>query len=314
MPEALSDPFLVIALIFVCAAIAAHQVQAGVARALRDRGRARRRLAELGEGRDVEPRPGLRRAPGTRIAFKASLDRLVLQSGTRARPTTLLAATLALGLALAVVLPLPGPILRVGTGLLVGTLVVVLALRVRRARRLARFGEQLPEVIDVVVRSLRAGHPLPVSLALVAREMPEPAGPEFAWVVDEVQYGRSVGEALEGLRERIGDPELGFLVAAVSIAHQTGGNLGEILGRLARTLRDRARLKRRVRALSAEGRFSGYALSALPIILFIVINLVSARYYEEFWESPNASAILGVALVLLVVGNAVIYRLVNFEV
>jgi hypothetical protein len=120
-------------------------------------------------------------------------------------------------------------------------------LRLRAARRRERFGEQLPDVLDIVVRSLRAGHPLAVSLSLVAREMPAPAGPEFALVVDEVNYGRSITEALENLHARVGYPDLQFFVASTAIAHQTGGNLGEILSRLAALLRQRFRLKRRVR-------------------------------------------------------------------
>ena len=164
------------------------------------------------------------------------------------------------------------------------------------------------------MRSLRAGHPLSVSLNLVAREMPAPAGPEFALVVDEVNYGRSLSEALDNLSERVGYPELRFFVAATAIAHQTGGNLGEILSRLSRMLRDRFRLSRRVRALSAEGRFSGYALSVLPVALFGIINLVSASYYAEFWKSAAATPVLATSIGLLLVGNVVIYRLVNFKV
>ena len=184
----------------------------------------------------------------------------------------------------------------------------------KRARRIASFGEQLPEVLDVITRSLRAGHPLPVSMALVAREMPEPAKNEFALVVDEVNYGRSFTEALENLYQRVGYPELRFVVAAVSIGHQTGGNLGEILARLSRMLRDRFRLTRKVRALSAEGRFSGYALSILPIGLFALINILSPAYYAEFWKSPSSGTVLAISLVLLLIGNAVILRLVNLKV
>jgi tight adherence protein B len=187
-------------------------------------------------------------------------------------------------------------------------------LRLRAARRRERFGEQLPDVLDIVVRSLRAGHPLAVSLSLVAREMPAPAGPEFALVVDEVNYGRSITEALENLHARVGYPDLQFFVASTAIAHQTGGNLGEILSRLAALLRQRFRLKRRVRALSAEGRFSGLALSILPVGLFLLINLLSASYYAEFWTSPSAPTVVTGCLVLLAVGNLLIVRLVNFRV
>lgn len=213
------------------------------------------------------------------------------------------------------VLPAPAnALLRFVVAMMGAGLGLTLWLRWKRARRIGLFGEQLPEVLDVIVRSLRAGHPLTVSLSLVAREMPEPAGPEFALVIDEVNYGRSITEALENLYQRVGYPELKFFVASTSIAHQTGGNLGEILSRLSRMLRERFRLMRRVRALSAEGRFSGYALSVLPVALFGLINVVSPNYYTEFWRSPVASTVLAISLCLLAIGNLIILRLVNLKV
>jgi len=312
----MSEPWLAYLLIVVFVAIAVQQLQAAFSGGARDRKRAAKRLSELGGPVTATERDSLRRrASGRgRSALLARLDRLVLQSGTRASPARLGGAVGAVALIALILLPLPGLPLRLVASVGTGVLLVGLWLRLKRARRLRRFGEQLPEVIDVIVRSLRAGHPLPVSLALVAREMPEPAGPEFALVVDEVNYGRSLSEALENLYQRVGYPELAFFVASTSIASQTGGNLGEILSRLSKMLRERFRLTRRVRALTAEGRFSGYALSALPIILFGLINLVSASYYAEFWQSPSANTVLGAAIGLLLVGNLVIIRLVNFRV
>ena len=313
----MSEPWLAYLLIVVFVAIAVQQLQAAFSGGARDRTRAAKRLSDLGgptaAAADLD---SLRRRASGRgqSALVARLNRLVLQSGTRASPARLGAAIGVIALLALILLPLPGLPLRLLASMGTGVLLVGLWLRLKRARRLRRFGEQLPEVIDVIVRSLRAGHPLPVSLALVARETPEPAGPEFALVVDEVNYGRSLSEALENLYQRVGYPELAFFVASTSIASQTGGNLGEILSRLSKMLRERFRLTRRVRALTAEGRFSGYALSALPIILFGLINLVSASYYAEFWQSPSANTVLGAAIGLLLVGNLVIIRLVNFRV
>lgn len=310
----MSEPWPIYLLIFACAAVAAQQLQAGLSGSLNNRRRQRRRLAELGATAAAADLDILRRKVAGRSILRARFHRLILQSGTGATPAGLAGAALGLGLLSAIALPVPGLGLRLLTGSVAGALLVLLYLRIKRSRRLARFGEQLPEVIDVVVRSLRAGHPLPVSLALVAREMPEPAGPEFALVVDEMNYGRSVAESLENLHQRIGHPELAFVVASISIAHQTGGNLGEILSRLSRMMRERFRLSRRVRALTAEGRFSGYALSVMPVALFGAIHLVSAAYYAEFWQSPVSGTITGIAVGLLVVGNLVIYRLVNFRI
>ncbi len=309
----MNEPWLIYLVIFVCAALAAQQLQVGLAGLLGGQKRQRRRLIDLTAPPAAAPET-LRRRATRRSAFVIWWDRLRRQSGTQASTGALAGWGGGLCLLLLLFLPLPGLGARLAASVLVAALLVVQYLRFKRARRMARFGEQLPEVLDLIVRSLRAGHPLPVSLSLVAREAPEPAGPEFALVVDEMNYGRSIGEALDGLHHRVGHPELAFIVAAVSIANQTGGNLGEILARLSRMLRERFRLARRVRALTAEGRFSGYALSVLPVALFGLTNLVSATYYAEFWTNPVSTKVMGAAIGLLLVGNLIIYRLVNFKV
>ncbi|MFK5600311.1 type II secretion system F family protein [Methylobacterium sp. HMF5984] len=302
--------------VFAGVAFAVQQGQIAASTLLQGRSATRRRLDALaGDTMPDEPAALRRRASrlGTSAPARA-LARLFLQSGTAMTPAGLGSLVAGLAVVLFVALPLPSAPLRLLAALIAASSLVLAWLRVKRARRIASFGEQLPEVLDVITRSLRAGHPLPVSMALVAREMPEPAKSEFALVVDEVNYGRSFTEALENLYQRVGYPELRFVVAAVSIGHQTGGNLGEILARLSRMLRDRFRLSRKVRALSAEGRFSGYALSILPVGLFALINILSPAYYAEFWKSPSSSTVLAISLVLLLIGNAVILRLVNLKV
>lgn len=313
----MTEPWLIIPLVFVLVFLAAQQLQAGMSGLVQGRKRRLRRLDGLDRPAATPAGESLRRRT-SRLGSSPvtlALNRLILQSGTGLSPAALGLAWVGLALVWFLLLGILGNAsLRLAAAMAGSGASVLLWLRLKRNRRMARFGEQLPEVIDVIVRSLRAGHPLPVSLSLVAREMPEPAGPEFALVVDEVSYGRSLTEALENLHLRVGYPELRFLVASVSIAQQTGGNLGEVLSRLARMLRDRFRLFRRVRALSAEGRFSGLALSVLPVALFALINLVSPAYYAEFWRSPASTGVLAVSLGLLAVGNLLIFRLVNLKV
>lgn len=312
----MTEPWMAYLAVFVLVTVAAYQGQAGLSTYLGQRRRTADRMRGLAGGeaatQAIELRRSLRGGNGPMARW---LARLVVQSGTTRSPATLCTTAVALGFALFMVLPGAAHwSLRLLLGLSLGGLAVVVFLRLMRRRRIARFGESLPEILDIITRSLRAGHPLPVSLALVARETMAPAGPEFALLVDEISYGRSVPEALERLYQRVGYPELRFVVAAVSIGQQTGGNLGEILSRLSRTLRERQRLVRKVRALSAEGRFSGIALSALPVALFALINLVSPAYYAEFWASPVAGQILAVSMALMVAGNVVILRLVNLKV
>jgi len=312
----MSDQWLISLAIFVLVAVAVHQGQAGLATYLGQKRRTADRLRTLAGEEAGTPAIELRRRlRGGSSPVSRWLARLVVQSGTTRSPAALCA--MAVGLGLVLFLVLPGAAhwsYRLLLALILGGFAVVASLRLLRRRRIARFGDSLPEILDIITRSLRAGHPLPVSLALVARETTAPAGPEFALLVDEISYGRSVPEALEHLYQRVGYRELRFVVAAVSIGQQTGGNLGEILARLSRTLRERQRLVRKVRALSAEGRFSGIALSILPVALFALINLVSPAYYAEFWASPSSGKILALSLALMVVGNVVILRLVNLKV
>ena len=132
-----------------------------------------------------------------------------------------------------------------------------------RNRRKAAFSTQLPDALDVVVRSLRSGHPVPTALTLVGREMPDPIGTEFGLTTDELTYGIDLPRALQNLSARVGVPDMSLLVTAVSLQSSAGGNLGEVLENLSRILRDRFQLKRKVRSLSAEGRFSAYGLTIL---------------------------------------------------
>ena len=314
----MSEPWIIYLLIFALVGGGVYLAQVGLRGQLKRERRTAKRFAALDQNQSELPQVDvLRKKASTNAigAFLADVQRLIVQAGSEMTPAALgrRAAIIWAALFLLTPLPLPAPVQFFVTGIATGLLVYAY-LSFRRGRRIARFAEQLPDVIDVIVRSLRVGHPLPVSLALVAREMPAPAGPEFSAVVDEINFGRSIIDALEMLEKRIGYNEVRFFVSSIAIAQQTGGNLAEILFRLAKMLRERFKLKRKIRALSAEGRFSGYALSSLPILLFGLINLVSASYYQEFWQSFAKMPVLLVAGGLLLVGNVLIYKMVNFKV
>jgi tight adherence protein B len=185
-------------------------------------------------------------------------------------------------------------------------------LRARR-RRIAKFSEQLPDALDVIVRGLRAGHPFRVSLALVAREMPDPVGTEFGIVADEIMFGLEQSVAVDNLAPRIGHSDLSFFSTAVNIQQQTGGNLGEILSRLSRMLRNRLKLRLKVRALSSEGRLSAIALSLTPFILFVVVTLLSPDYFFSIKDHPITIPAMTLGGLMLLIGNVLMYRMVNFK-
>ena len=159
-------------------------------------------------------------------------------------------------------------------------------LRFLRSRRQKAFGAQFPDALDMIVRSLRAGHPTPIALTMVAREMQDPIGSEFGIVVDEITYGADLETALRNLYFRIGQDDLPLFVTAVAIQGSTGGNLGEILENLSAVIRQRFKMRRKIRALAAEGRASALILSSLPIAMFLIIQIVSPDFYASVWDIP----------------------------
>jgi tight adherence protein B len=183
-----------------------------------------------------------------------------------------------------------------------------------RSKRIFVFGTQLPDAIDIIVRGVRVGLPFLTAVNLVAREMPDPVGTEFGMLADEITFGLDVRSALDNLYRRVGQDDLLFFTVSVSVQAQTGGNLGEILTRLSRLMRNREKMRLKIRALSAEGRATAYALSAFPFVLFIVINLISPTYYRAIWSNPIVEPAIYLGFFLLIVGNVIIYRMVNFKI
>jgi tight adherence protein B len=156
----------------------------------------------------------------------------------------------------------------------------------KASKRMALIEEQLPEAVELMVRSLRVGHPLSSAIQIVAKEVSDPLASEFGVIADESAFGRDVGEALKAMAERLDMQDLRFLAVAVTIQQQSGGNLAEILMGLARVIRARFRLFRRVNAITAEAKWSGKFLSAFPIVALIVINVNDPNYYDEVRDHP----------------------------
>ena len=189
----------------------------------------------------------------------------------------------------------------------------LLFLEMRRQKRMTECTEQLPDALDVVVRGVRVGYPLPTALNLVARELPDPIGAEFAITSDEISFGQDVRTAVENLYRRIGHEDLQFFVVAINVQNQTGGNLAEVLSRLSRLLRTRSKLRLKIRSLSAEGRISAVVLSVMPFILFGGISLISPSYFGEIRNDPLVMPALIYGAISLLIGNVLMYRMVHFK-
>jgi tight adherence protein B len=171
----------------------------------------------------------------------------------------------------------------------------------KASKRMGMIEEQLPDAIELMVRSLRVGHPFSNAISIVSKEIQDPLASEFGVIADESAYGRDVGEALKDMAERLDMQDLRFLAVAVTIQQQSGGNLAEILAGLAKVIRARFRLFRRVKAITAEAKWSGKFLSAFPIVALIVINVSDPNYYDEVRDHSlfiPACFVVGILLAL----------------
>jgi tight adherence protein B len=201
-----------------------------------------------------------------------------------------------------------------GAGLFCCTLLPLLVLKFKRGRRQKKFGAQFPDALDIIVRSLRAGHPVPIAITMVAREMADPIGSEFGTVADEITYGADLETGMRNLYFRIGQEDLPLFVTAVAIQSSTGGNLGEILENLSAVIRQRFKMRRKIRALASEGRASAMILSSLPILMFLVIQVITPNFYASVWHENLTRVALACAGGWMAIGNLIMFRMVNFKI
>ncbi|TIT29738.1 MAG: type II secretion system F family protein [Mesorhizobium sp.] len=197
--------------------------------------------------------------------------------------------------------------------LLVGFALPILVLRRARNKRIQRFAKQLPDALDMIVRSLRAGHPASVAIGLVAREMPDPLGTEFGIVADEIAFGLSIEQAVRKLSQRVGFEGLHLLSVSLSIQSKTGGNLTEILANLSSVLRERQKLRLKIRALSAEGRMSAWIISLFPVAMFFILQFAAPSYYGTVWNNPIILPVFMIFGGWALLGDFIMYRMVNFD-
>lgn len=198
-------------------------------------------------------------------------------------------------------------------GPLIWLALVVLLLRSARMSRISKFEEQLPDAIDIVGRGLKAGYPLQTAISLVSREMGDPVGMEFKTVVHEIAFGLDVESAMKNLSRRVGSTDLVFLVTAVVVQAQSGGNLADVLGRLSATMRERTKLRLKVEAMTKEGRMTALLLTALPPGVGVLIYLINPHYYDVVWFQDGFRLMMYLAVFLLAVGNIILQRMVKFR-
>jgi tight adherence protein B len=258
---------------------------------------------------------GLDTAGNYRLPLVA-LNRLILQSGLKIGIVKFAIYLIVLALfAFGLVMATRANLLEAfGAAAFCCTLLPLLLLKIKRGRRQKQFGAQFPDALDIIVRSLRAGHPVPIAITMVAREMADPVGSEFGTVADEITYGADLETAMRNLYFRIGQDDLPLFVTAVAIQSSTGGNLGEILENLSAVIRQRFKMRRKIKALASEGRASAMILSSLPIVMFLVIQVITPEFYASVWHEDLTKIGLGAAGTWMLIGNFIMFKMVNFKI
>ena len=250
-----------------------------------------------------------------RLPLSLRIDALLVQAGARKSVGQFLSWSLGsmavLGLA-SLWWPLPAP-LRVLLTLL-GLGVPWLLVRRARQRRLIRIEKQLPEAADFIARALRAGHSFTNVLQIVGNELPEPLSGEFRIAREEINYGVPMNEALHGMAARIPLTDLRYLIIAVLIQRESGGNLAEILGNISQIIRARLKLVAHVRVLSAEGRMSAWILSLLPFGVMGMMLLTNPQYVSMLWTDPTGVRMLWCGLGMILFGVAWLRKIIRIRI
>ena len=279
-----------------------------------------RRLRMLASGADPEevlrllrrrrPASGMEAIPGLR-----EWQTLVIHSGITMEAGRLLSMLLLGTAGLFLVLMVLGfaGLVALILALAMGVALPIMVLVGIRGRRAGAIARQLPDGIDLMVRSLRAGHPLNGAFQVIAREMPDPLGSEMGIVADAITYGDDLTDAVTAFADRAGIEDARYLAVAINIQAGTGGNLAHVLEALARVIRERFAMLRKIRALSAEGRLTAIIVSIVPLVIFVSLNAISPTFYGDVADDPLYMPFLATGAVLTALNAIVLRRLVRFH-
>lgn len=290
-----------------------------------DRAQVERRLRKLRPARDARARLARSTAPLTRLPnldrllrrtrrVSVPLDQLIKESGATITPSELLLASAAAALAAGVLASLATS--QVLVTLLAGGLAAcapIAWLHTVRQRRLRKFEELFPEAIDLISRALLAGHGFTAGVKMVGEELPDPVGAEFRLLYERQNYGEPLGNALKEFAARIPIIDARFFVTSVLTQRESGGNLSEVLQNLATVIRERFRVKRQIRVITAHGRITGWVLAGLPPCVGLALYSLNPGDYRPLFTDPLGIRMVVGAIVLQIVGTLVIRKLINVE-
>ena len=239
---------------------------------------------------------------------------LLEQSGTRMTLGTfvLVSATIA-AIAAALAMKLTGePLIALVAGGFAAR-IPTSVLRVQRTKRVHKFEEQFPEGLALISRALKAGHTFTTGLAMVAEEMPPPIGPEFKLLYDQQNYGMPLSDALKEFARRVPLLDARFFVTAVLIQRESGGNLSEILDNIANVIRDRFRVKRQIRVVSAHARMTGWVLVCIPPALALILSIINPEHFKTLTGSSLGIKVIWAAVAMQTIGTLIIRKMIRLE-
>lgn len=250
-------------------------------------------------------------------SFGEGLARSLARADLKFKPGEYIALTVILVIAFGGVLWFIGGrnVVSMIIGVALGVALPVFYVRRQQSQRLIRFGDQLPDMINLLVNGLRAGYSTMQALESVSKEMPVPLSDEFRRVVQEMQLGVPMEGALDNLLRRVPSPDLDFIITAINVQREVGGNLAEILDNISHTIRERIRIKGEIRVLTTQVTTSGRILTLLPFFLALALWFVNREYMMEFFNNPLCGGIaIGLALIMILVGSIIMNRIAKIEV
>lgn len=252
---------------------------------------------------------------GERIAKNLARADLKFKSGEFIVFILILAGSLGLLGFLFTGTTLPARLLSATLGVGFGVAVPIIYLRSQQGKRLSKFSSQLPDMLNLVVNGLRAGYSTMQALEAVSKEMPPPISDEFRRVVQEMQLGIPMDKALENLIRRIPSEDLDFVVTAINVQREVGGPLAEILDTIAFTIRERIRIKGEIRVMTSQVVMSGRILSGVPFFVFVILWFINQEYMGEFFKNiVCGGTALGVGLIMIAIGYAIMMKIADIEV
>jgi tight adherence protein B len=322
MPTITLDANLAFQILVFAAVFSAVQAAWGLVRVGRAKRTVNRRLVLTEQGMalgdmviELRKQRGLT-ASGERMLKWDWFADLVVRSGLVFRPRTwaIVAAGIAVTAGLIALVLSHTPLIAIAAGVAAGGLGPLVYLNFKASGRAKALSRQLPDALDVIVRSLEAGHPVPTAVALVGKEMPDPVGSEFGMAADEIAYGAPLEQAVGSMAARCRHPDIDLFAATVRLQDRSGGNLTGLLRMNAHTVRERHKLRLKIRSASSEGRASAMILTGAPLCVLGILQLVTPHFYGDVIGEPATQIGLTIMGVWMLLGNLVMRRMIDMRI